>query len=194
MTAEVSTGCEVELRSMATGALWVADVEAQGAEHLRVRVRPDEIGVMPVLPAGTALECAMDSQDGRYFVSATAIAQQSDLIWLEISPMWRRTERRAFRRYSGAFQVHYFHDQRHGIAACLDISAGGCRLRVKSPLPVQSSIELVFTLPGTPLPMRTQARILHVRPSDGAQTAVDLGIKFTDLAVEDGARLARYCN
>src|SRR5438105_14125285 len=108
MAAEVGSGHEVELRSMATGAVWMAVVEAQGADHLRVRVQPDEIGALPVLPPGVALECAMDSPEGRYFVSATAIAQKSELLWLEISPMSRRPERRATRRPAGAFQVAPF--------------------------------------------------------------------------------------
>jgi hypothetical protein len=193
VTSQTNDRATIELKLTTTGVVWLADLEAQGTEHLRVRLRADDLGVLPVLAAGTSLECTMRSPDGDYYVTGTILQQVNATLWLSLPPMWRKAERRDFARQSGGFAVKYFSDKANGVAACVDISAGGIKIRVKQPLPERSKLELFFTLPGEGLPVEVQGLILHCNATDTTDGGFDLGIKFTNLQLGDAARIARYC-
>jgi hypothetical protein len=183
----------VELRVDSTGALWFADVEAQGSEHLRVRLRPGELGTLPTLPGGTAVDCGMDSETGRLRIAANVINQKGAVLWLGLPPAWWKEDRRRSPRCVGGFPVTYTLDDVSTIGACQDIAAGGLRVRAAEPLPVDTSIDLLFRLPGDKSPVRTSAVVLYARPSNDGSESVDMGMKFIRLGIQDGVRIARFC-
>jgi hypothetical protein len=193
LSAQINQGATVELRLATTGVVWIAELEAQGAEHLRVRLREDDLGVLPILTPGTSLECTMRSEDGRYYVVGSVLQQSRATVWLSLPPMWRKTERREFARQSGGFAVRYDSEFANGIAHCVDVSAGGMKIRVKQELRAKSRMELLFTLPGEALPVRVQGVVLHCKPAEIAENGFELGVKFSDLQIGDAARIARYC-
>lgn len=193
MTSQTNERAAIELKLATTGVVWLADLEAQGAEHLRVRLRADDLGVLPALAAGTSLECTMRSPDGDYYVTGRVLQQVNATLWLSLPPMWRKEERRDFARQSGGFAVKYFADKANGVAACVDISAGGIKIRAKQALTVKTRLELFFTLPGEGLPVRVQGLVLHCNPAESTDSGFDVGIKFSGLQIGDAARIARYC-
>jgi hypothetical protein len=194
MPSELVVQGTVEIRVHMTGALWFAEVEAQGSDHLRVRLRTGELGALPSLAEGMAVDCAMESADGRYCVEAHVLRQDGALLWLTIAPVWIRAENRQSPRMTGGFTVAYTAGEASGIAACLDISAGGMRLRMANPLPLRSSVGLSFTLPGEPQPVDLDGTVLYVHSLEDDTPGVDVGVKFRHVPVADGARIARFCH
>jgi hypothetical protein len=185
----------VELLLKTTGVCWFASIVAQDAERLCLRLRPDELGVLPVFAEGTSLECSMWSLDGdgeRYYVTGAVLSQAGESLWLHIPPIWRMSERRNASRTTGGFAVRYGSEEVNGVAACMDVSAGGLRVRMKNPLPQRSAVHLLFTLPGEALPVEAQGRVLYVRSQED-EAGCDVGIKFVCLSPGDSARIARYC-
>jgi hypothetical protein len=182
----------VEIRVRVTGALWFAEVEAQGTDHLRVRLRAGELGALPTLTEGMAVDCAMESADGRYCVVAHVLRQNEALLWLTMPPVWQRTENRQSPRVTGGFPVNYSAGEASGTGACLDISGGGMRLRLANPLPLRSSVDLSFTLPGEVLPVTLVGTVLYIHPLDDDAPGVDVGVKFRHVPVVDGTRIARF--
>lgn len=193
MSTRTNQGATVELRLATTGVMWLADLEAQGIDHLRVRLRADDLGVLPVLMPGTALECTMRSEDGRYYVNGSVLQQSRDRVWLALPAQWRKDELREFARQTGGFAVKYFADVANGVAHCVDISAGGLKICVKQQIPSRCRIEIFFTLPGEALPVHVQGLVLHCKPAESKDEVFELGIKFCDLQIGDAARIARYC-
>ncbi len=193
MIAPTDTESMVELKLATTGVVWHAILEAQGTDHLRVRLRPDDLGVLPALAAGTSLECTMRSEEGSYYVIGSVLKQQAATIWLSLPKIWRKEERRDSVRATGGFVVKYIIDTTSGVAACMDVSAGGMRLRTNRAFPRMSHVYLLFTLPGEALPVHVQGLVLHSIPVEAPAQGVDLGIKFSNLAIGDATRIARYC-
>jgi hypothetical protein len=194
MAAEVSVTGTAEIRLEATGVVWLADVEAQGGDHLRVRLRPDSLGVLPQLATDTAVGCAMDGADGRYYVDATVLEQEGPVLWLRIALAWSRTERRQNLRAPGGFPVSYRMGEVEGIAACMDVSAGGMRLRMAQAPPSRAHMTLSFKLPGEPVPVRTEGLVIYTRPAEAPGTGTDVGVKFQNLSPRDAARIQGYCS
>src|SRR5438105_1190678 len=167
-----------ELQLRMAGLPWLAKVEAQGGDHVRVRVQGDELGAVPQVGPGTLIECAMDSPEARYHADVTVLKQEGDVLWLRIPTTWSRTERRCSPRLTSLFSVSYVSDGHSGVGACLDISAGGMRLRIARTLPGHSRITLDFTLPGEDEPIRITGLVLYCAPGSGMGKGIDTGIKF----------------
>jgi len=183
----------VELKLATTGIVWIAHVEAQGTDHLRVRLRNDDLGVIPVLTTGTSLECTMRAEDGRYYVIGSVLKQESATVWLSLPPIWRMEERRDTTRNTGGFGVKYVSSEASGLASCIDISAGGVRIRTRGTLSSRSHVEMLFTLPGEALPVRVEGIVLYSRPAEKIEHGFETGVKFLNLAIGDSMRITRYC-
>jgi hypothetical protein len=183
----------VELKLATTGIVWMAHVEAQGTDHLRVKLKGDDLGVLPVLTTGTSLECTMRAADGRYYVIGSVLKQESAIVWLSLPPIWRMEERRDTTRNTGGFGVKYVNSEASGLASCIDISAGGIRVRTRTELTSRTHVELLFTLPGEALPVRVEGIILYSRPAEKIEHGFETGVKFIDLAIGDSMRISRYC-
>lgn len=182
---------DADLCLQAEGLKWYADVEAQGAEHLRVRLRASDIGVGPQWPADTRVECFMATEGGRYNVEATVLRQEGDLVWLRIPPSWNTGERRRSARVATSFPVTCKVDGVELQAFCRDLSVGGMRLRMAKGLRKGTRIELWFTLSDDPEPLQVEGTILYQKPAEDMDGQTDLGIKFSSLDPADGARIAR---
>lgn len=177
---------------MATGMAWFADVEAQGSEHLRVRLRPPMQGAMPTWAVGTTLQCAMDADDGRYSTEAVVLKQVGAYLWLRVAMTWARGERRQHKRAVGGFPVRYRARGIDGLGVCQDLSVGGMRLRVARALPVQTRVQLHCNLPGESAALRLEGLVMRVVPVEDMETGWEMGLKFVGLSLADSARLARY--
>jgi len=180
------------IRLTATEAAWFADIEAQGSEHLRVRLRPAERGPMPAWAEGTTLECAMDGSDGLYSAEAVVLKQAGAYLWLRVPPVWVRGERRQHPRVQGGFPVRYKAKGIEGIGVCQNISVGGLRLRVGKAIPERTRLELRFSLPGETATLRLEGLVLRVSPIQDGATGYDIGIKLIGLSPSDSACLFRY--
>ena len=73
----------------------------------------------------------MRSDEGSYYVIGNVLKQQSGTVWFSLPPFWRMEERRDSTRNTGGFVVNYVGDSANGevngVAACMDVSAGGLR-------------------------------------------------------------------
>jgi len=193
VTIEQNTTGVAEIRVTMTGRLWLADIEAQEAHRLSLRIRSDELGVLPLLGPGAAVECALDADEGRCCVAATVTDQSGEQLSLCLPPAWRGVERRTAARMSGGFAVSYVAGDGTGGGVCVDISAGGMRLRTDRAIPPWSAVDLEFILPGELLPLRIRGIVLYVHSVETGASAFDLGMKFLHQQREDEDRIARYC-
>ena len=66
-----------------------------------------------------------------------------------------------------------------------DISVTGIYIETVSPVPVGSSLRLIFTLPDGHV-IRTEGVVAHTQPQTG------IGVRFTDLNAEDALHIGKF--
>jgi hypothetical protein len=81
-----------------------------------------------------------------------------------------------------------------GKALCVDVSAGGFRLRTTHIFAQRETITLEFKLPGDSTLIRTDGIVLRVGGIEGPGAGFEIGVKFVRMRPVDGARLAAFCH
>ena len=78
---------------------------------------------------------------------------------------------------------------------CLDISADGMRIAAAQELPLGSRLQVALTLPETETKVRVEASVQRVgRGRRRGERAMELGLRFLDCSVVDGAILDASLN
>lgn len=75
----------------------------------------------------------------------------------------------------------------------VNISRGGIFINTRNPLPANSVVRLIISLPDAAFPFDLTGRVIRVQPHDpqGEQTS-GMGIEFMDVDDEKRARLERF--
>ena len=92
-------------------------------------------------------------------------------------------------------EVSYFCDGKEYLSRILDVSEGGVFIESKSPLPVSSVINLIFTIPGTDRIIESEGRVARViNKSIGLPSTVHpgMGIRFLHITLEGARAVAEY--
>lgn len=171
---------------------WPVTIEAQGGDHLRVRLHRDGSTPFPDVPEGTRLDLTMASKDGGYYAETTVLKQTGNLLWLRIPAIWDSLERRGSRRGPGGFGVIYQVDGVSHRGKCINIGVGGMMMRASRPWPAMTRLNVQFRLPGEETPMHLQGLVIRSTRILDLLDAVDVGIKFVSVEAEDIARIAKY--
>ena len=96
------------------------------------------------------------------------------------------TEKRAHPRVPLVAKVDVESEGYGFLAVAQDISAGGMRIASANPLPVGTSIELTFVIPGPERKIRVRAVVRHVVEGSA------MGVQFQNLSADDVAALRDY--
>ena len=183
----------VEIHTKSTHETWLATAEAVEDDRLRVEVCSAGVIGIPYWHEAALVQCMINGNDGRYHVEAVVLKQSGGTLWLHIPPILTRVDRRKHPRITGAFPVSYRTEEMDGIAVCLDVSAGGMRLRMSGELKEGTTLDLYFVLPGDPLPVRAQASVVHSYGEAPGTAGADVGVHLTTISSADCARIAHYC-
>lgn len=198
----------LELSIEGTDQRWSAEIEAQGTDHLRVRILegpPPGLQArntpVPGFPTGSQVICTMDDSSGRCSAGARVLSQSGLTLWLNVEANWRKGSRRAHSRAEAGFGVSYEVEGVTGVGLCLNISPGGIRIRVGEPLPLDTPVRLVFRLPQKKKPLIVGARVLYQRPllepispakDDAASEPVfEAGLKFVNTPMTNQIEIAK---
>jgi hypothetical protein len=100
-------------------------------------------------------------------------------------------ERRQQVRNAVDFPVTVVLNDRQWAARCVNISAGGLRIRLSEPLPLWQRLALHFQIPGCEESFHVEGMALYATPVNGAENGVDAGIKFLGLSPAEGAHISR---
>ena len=74
-----------------------------------------------------------------------------------------------------------------------NISEGGLFVATHVPLPVGRSIDVEFTLPSAPRPIRVACVVCWIRPyREDSDVPAGMGLRFADLTAEDEALIAAF--
>lgn len=171
-----------EARLSAENGTWVADVEAQGADHLRLRFRTPVSGNLPRWVPGTALTCVLKSETDTIFAEVSLLKCASGIAWITCPAHWEDWDRRSARREVGGFLVQYTIGSHIGSAECVNVSAGGIRLRMPFAVQKGTKARVSFALPGSDEQVTYGALAVQV---DGDE----VGFKLTGLAPHQGLRI-----
>jgi|MudIll2142460700_1097286.scaffolds.fasta_scaffold238910_2 uncharacterized protein (TIGR02266 family) len=95
-------------------------------------------------------------------------------------------ERRADPRADVNLEVRYRSTHDFMLAYAKNISGGGICIRTAKPLPLNSEVQLRFSLPGFPTPFEVKGLVVWTNPF-GGQTAfpTGMGIKFLEMSPDD---------
>src|SRR5947209_18305402 len=96
----------LELSTEGAEDRWPAEIEAQGTDHLRVRLVA-VTGEMPRFSNGSALRCMMEDTSGRYTAGARVLSQNGSTLWLNVEPQWRKGGRRTHPRTAAGFGISF---------------------------------------------------------------------------------------
>jgi hypothetical protein len=181
-----------EAHVMLRGKSYPVIIEAQGGDHLRVRLHSDPSASPPNMPEGTQLELKLVSQDKGFYAKTTLLKQVGDLLWLRIPAIWDSLERRSSQRRPGGFRVVYQVDEVEYCGECINIGVGGIMMRASQYWPPMTRLRLQFCLPLQPIPLHLQGLVIRTTHVLDLPDTVDLGIKFMNVTAEDMLRIARY--
>ena len=184
---------EIELAVDGTDQRWKAEIEAQGTDHLRVRLVSDRDD-QAKFQIGSRVTCTMEESAERYSAEARVLSQNGPTLWLNVEPQWRKGGRRSDARVDGGFGVSYTIGEQTGIGLCMNVSSGGLRLRVPEQLPVDTPIHLLFRLPEQRKPVVVGARVLYHRTLEGLEVSLEAGLKFVEMPIAEAVRLTSFCN
>ncbi len=101
-------------------------------------------------------------------------------------------EQRGSRRVAVAVDIHLASDSHFFSGLSGDISEGGLFLSTYRPLPIGSSVEIEFSLPGSSAPLRAHGEVRWLREHSTGQPQ-GVGIAFDDLADDDRESIHRFC-
>ena len=101
-------------------------------------------------------------------------------------------EQRASQRTSVAVDIHLASDSQFFSGLSGDISEGGLFLSTYRTLPIGSSVDLEFSLPGSESPLRARGEVRWLREHAPDQPR-GVGIAFDELADDDRERIHRFC-
>jgi uncharacterized protein (TIGR02266 family) len=74
-----------------------------------------------------------------------------------------------------------------------NVSEGGLFIATHVPRAVGQAVEVLFTLPGAPRPIRVDCVVCWVRPySEGSGLPAGMGLRFVDLSPEDAQLVAGF--
>ncbi len=95
-------------------------------------------------------------------------------------------ERRADPRADVNLEVRYRSAQDFMLAYAKNISGGGICIRTAKPLPLNSEVQVRFSLPGIPTPFEIKGLVVWTNPY-ASQTAfpTGMGIKFLELGPDE---------
>ena len=171
---------------------------------------------MPELHWGARVRFCVDSGSQRFAIVGMVVAtnlrdsaaeeSEGEAAWREILVrVWdcatdsqRRTAPRKRARFAVKYQPLFGgSDAAENAdwfpAQCVDISAGGLRLRTACPKAAMERIRLALTLPASATEaaceLRLAGRVLRVEPSGGARQMALIAVKFERLSPRDAMRL-----
>jgi uncharacterized protein (TIGR02266 family) len=127
-------------------------------------------------------------------VEVTAPAEASAP--LEVSAAEEKTEekmeQRASARVSVSVDIHLASESHFFSGLSGDVSEGGLFLSTYRPLPIGSSVEIEFSLPGSDATLHARGEVRWLR-EHSADEPRGVGIAFEELADEDRERIHRFC-
>ena len=184
---------EIELAIDGTEQRWKAEIEAQGTDHLRVRLSDDWDDVAR-FTIGSRVTCTMEESAERFSAEARVLSQNGPTLWLNVEPQWRKGGRRSHGRIDASFGVTYTVGEETGIGLCLNLSSGGVRIRVADPIPTETPVQLLFRLPEQRKPVVVGARVLYHRALQGPECSLEAGLKFVELPIGEAVRITSFCS
>ncbi len=109
-------------------------------------------------------------------------------------------EKRKYKRFKKEVKIHFDvitamsrneNIPQNGDTVSIDISEGGVLFIMNKPIPVASSIECQFHLPGYEEPIYAKARVVRVEELTEYHQ-YDIGIKFIAISKEDEQHLVKF--
>lgn len=97
-------------------------------------------------------------------------------------------ERRRAARANVVITVEIRDERGFSLYSTRDISSGGVFFDRAIPHPVGELVELSFTLPGDPAPIRCRGEVVNVPDARG----YGMGIRFVELREADGQRIGAF--
>lgn len=95
-------------------------------------------------------------------------------------------EQRADPRAEVNLEVRYRSAHDFMAAYAKNLSGGGICIRTAKPLPLNSEVQLRFSLPGVPTPFEVKGLVVWVNPFAGQTTfPTGMGIKFVELGPDE---------
>ena len=173
------------------GTSWPADVEAQGASHIRVRFA--DVAGPPSLAPGQVITCKFDKGTHSAFIQGIALNCAKGSAWIRLLGAWTSWERRAGHRGKGGFPIRLRFTDVEYKGTSVDISPGGMRVHLERPNNHPRRLSVTFSLPGNTNEWTLNARIVHSEEIEADAGAIEWGLKFTGLPPEIGARIADFC-
>lgn len=101
-------------------------------------------------------------------------------------------EHRASQRVAVAVDIHLASESHFFSGLSGDISEGGLFLSTYRPLPIGSTVDLEFSLPGSDVPVQARGEVRWLREHSTGQPR-GVGIAFDELAEDDRERVHRFC-
>ena len=189
METQLTVSATTAVRLKTAEGIWLADLAAQGAAHLHVRLwyhNPDDA---PHWAIGSAIDCSLTRDENSYHAAATVLKQEGPDIWLGVPPMWTSAEKRRSERLSADFPVSYIFGNKTGQAIVRDFGAGSLKILSTEPIGLWKRLTLTFSLPGEPMPTTLEGVVIH--ESAGDESGYEIGIKFSKVTPTEGVHLAR---
>jgi hypothetical protein len=184
---------EIELAIDGAEQKWKAEIEAQGTDHLRVRLAANSHD-QNRFTIGSKVTCTIEESEERFSAEARVLSQNGPTLWLNVEPQWRKGGRRSHARVDGGFGVTYTVGEETGIGLCLNVSSGGIRIQVPDRIPKDTPVQLLFRLPEQRKPIVVGARVIYHRWLKESEDYLEAGLKFVELPIAEAVRITAFCN
>jgi uncharacterized protein (TIGR02266 family) len=103
-----------------------------------------------------------------------------------------KQEQRASARVSVSVDIHLASESHFFSGLSGDVSEGGLFLSTYRPLPIGSTVDIEFSLPGSDATLHARGEVRWLREHSPDEPR-GVGIAFEELAEEDRARIHRFC-
>jgi uncharacterized protein (TIGR02266 family) len=105
----------------------------------------------------------------------------------------QQPERRADPRAEASFEIHFRTAQEFAAGYIRNISGGGLFVRTQQPLPLNSEVQIRFTLPGTSRTFAVRGVVIWTNPHPSRSSFPSgMGVKFLNLDPEAQKLIAGF--
>ncbi|OGW82177.1 MAG: hypothetical protein A3G33_10650 [Omnitrophica bacterium RIFCSPLOWO2_12_FULL_44_17] len=104
-------------------------------------------------------------------------------------------ERRKFKRFDAYMNVKLRGQQGHeeeGAGLSKDLSREGMKVNTNHPIKMGTIVDLEIDLPDDPKPVRTTAKVMWTKPTQGEKHSFDYGVNFLLMDPVDKFRVLDY--
>lgn len=192
--------------------IFLADIEAQGGDHLRLRLRTLDT-TMTAWEEGTEVDCLLPTEAGSDqeadCLQGKILRQRGSLLWIHIpyalpqtvtvegltrpetdAILIRRTERRTEDRHSTSCAVECSWSGGKLVGEAADVSVGGLRVRLTEEITRGTRLNMTLNLSKEAKPINAQGLVVYVQQDLLHPNRFEAGIKFIGWTPYDAARLS----